>query len=108
MTDDKTIQRYHQQYLGSPKITNVIAFSPNSLEGSVLGDVVISVETAQREAESVGVQLEERIVYLMIHAILHLLGYDHDRPGARTLKMRRMEKKLFQRVGGSSKALEAF
>jgi rRNA maturation RNase YbeY len=74
----------------------------------VLGDVIISIETAQREAIEAGVRLEERLVYLMIHAILHLLGYDHDRPGAKTLKMRRMEKRLFRHVRGSAKALRSF
>ena len=44
---------------------------------NLLGDVVISVETAQKEAQNAGLRMEERVNQLLIHGILHLLGYDH-------------------------------
>ena len=59
--------------------------SPN-----LLGDVVISIETARQEAKNAGLRTEDRMNQLLIHGILHLLGYDHVKTEPET---RRMEKK---------------
>lgn len=64
----------------------------------LLGDVVISVETALRQAQARGCSLQMEIASLLIHGILHLLGYDHERSAAERMKMRRLEKKLVQRL----------
>jgi probable rRNA maturation factor len=61
------------------------------LNPSMLGDVVISADTAEREAEEGGITFYERIVFLMLHGILHLTGYDHERSGEK--EARRMEAK---------------
>jgi probable rRNA maturation factor len=61
------------------------------LNPSMLGDVVISADTAAREAEEGGITFYERIVFLMLHGILHLTGYDHERSGEK--EARRMEAK---------------
>ena len=47
----------------------------------LLGDVVISTDTAQREADEAGISLNERISQLLIHGVLHLIGYDHEKSG---------------------------
>lgn len=65
----------------------------------LLGDVVISVETAFRQAQARNCSLQAEIARLLIHGILHLLGYDHERSAAARMKMRRLEKKLVQRLG---------
>ena len=65
----------------------------------LLGDVVISVETALRQAQARNCSLQMEIACLLIHGILHLLGYDHERSAAERMKMRRLEKKLVQRLG---------
>jgi len=65
----------------------------------LLGDVVISVETALRQAQARNCSLQMEIASLLIHGILHLLGYDHERSAAERMKMRRLEKKLVQRLG---------
>ena len=53
----------------------------------LLGDVVISVETAVKEAKSAGNSMEERFTQLLVHGILHLLGYDHEKTEQEAQKM---------------------
>lgn len=93
---DRTIRRLNRDYLGRDKTTNVISFSLQEGEfGGVnphaLGDVVVSADTAAREAEEGGITFQERLTFLILHGILHLTGYDHERSGQE--EARRMEEK---------------
>jgi probable rRNA maturation factor len=98
--DDVEITRLNRRYLGRNRSTNVISFPmaegdpvPNSPQ--VLGDVVLSAETAERQARRTKRNAEDEILFLLIHGILHLLGYDHiTTPGERR-KMREKERELF-------------
>jgi probable rRNA maturation factor len=99
LTDDAGIARLNRDYLSREGATNVIAFPMREGEGAdpddpLLGDVAISVETAQREAEEAGLSFEERLYRLLIHGILHLLGYDHERPGSDARLMEAKEEEL--------------
>ena len=81
--DDEGIQELNTTYRGMDKPTNVLSFSMQEGEFSqitpgLLGDVIISIETAIREADEAGITLEERISQLLIHGILHLAGLDHE------------------------------
>jgi probable rRNA maturation factor len=81
--DDPQIQALNQQYLNRPWPTNVIAFPMqegdfSDINPDLLGDVVISIDTAAREARDLGIDFEERFNFLLIHGILHLFGYDHE------------------------------
>jgi len=83
ITDDMEIAALNKQYLGRTGPTNVIAFPMREGEFSdiapeLLGDVVISIETTDKEAQESGMELEKRFSELLIHGILHLLGYDHE------------------------------
>jgi probable rRNA maturation factor len=93
---DRTIRRLNRDYLGRDKTTNVISFAMQEgdfpgLNPQVLGDVAISAETAAREAEEGGVDFESRLTFLLLHGILHLAGFDHERCGEE--EARRMEAK---------------
>ncbi len=93
LVDDEEMAGLNLQYLGKGGPTNVIAFSMREGEGGhisphLLGDVVISLDTARREAREAGIPWEERLGALLVHGVLHLLGHDHE-PG--TLEARRME-----------------
>ena len=82
--DDSDIALLNQQYLNRSGPTNVISFPMREgefahLHPELLGDVVISVETAAREARELSQSVEERIDFLLVHGILHLLGYDHEK-----------------------------
>ncbi len=97
--DNAGITDINKQYLGRNYPTNVIAFSMNEGEFGdvnpyILGDIVISTETALRDAKAGDLSLEDEIDYLIIHGILHLLGYDHELPGDAE-EMKEKEKETF-------------
>lgn len=105
---DRTIHRLNREYLDKDRPTNVISFSLQEGEfGNVaryaLGDVVISADTAAKEAQSCGWSGYERLIFLLLHGILHLTGYDHERSGeAEAARMERKEQeiwKLLQKEG---------
>ncbi len=89
LTNDEQIAELNRQYRGIDAPTDVLSFS--QLEGEqvadgdadhvVLGDIVISVETAARQASERGCSTEDEIELLMVHGLLHLLGYDHAHAG---------------------------
>jgi len=104
-TDDEHIRQLNRQYLKRDKPTNVLAFPVSSgpardFEKSILGDVVISVDTAAREAEQAGVSIANRIYRLLLHGLLHLLHYDHEESGQAADCMEREEQRLFELIGG--------
>jgi len=83
LVDDPQIEELNQQYLNRQGSTNVIAFAMREGEFSdlsphLLGDVVISADTAHKEGEAADIGLQSRFVQLLIHGILHLVGYDHE------------------------------
>jgi len=83
LVDDNTMTQMNKRYLNRQGATNVLAFPMregliSEINPHVLGDVVISVETAEREAEEAQITFEARLCYLLIHGILHLLGYNHE------------------------------
>lgn len=101
LVDDREITRLNRQYFRRNRPTNVISFplmddSPVSLPSRLLGDVVISAETARRDAGEVGKKAEDEILFLMIHGILHLAGYDHEGSVAERRKMETKEKEFFE------------
>ena len=109
--DDEKIKQLNKQYLGKDKATNVLSFS--LLEGEygninpqILGDIIISVETAQRDALYGKLTINQEIDFLIIHGILHLLGYNHENTTEKeTKKMRKKEKDLFNAINGCNTRL---
>lgn len=84
LTDDPYIAALNKQYRGKDRPTNVLAFAMQEGEHiasapHLLGDVIISVETAAREAAREGTTIHDRLRILLVHGVLHLLGYDHER-----------------------------
>lgn len=84
IVDDAEIRQLNHQYLQKDRPTNVISFPMQEGEGTgvqpkLLGDVVISADTAARDAQEAGVPFEHELYFLLLHGILHLLGYDHER-----------------------------
>lgn len=81
--DDNEIAEINENFLGHTGPTNVISFAmqegelPPELEGVLLGDIIISADTAAKEAEAAGIGVDERLLQLMLHGILHLCGYEH-------------------------------
>jgi probable rRNA maturation factor len=101
--DDPTIHRLNQRYRNVDRPTDVISFDLSDRRerrkpGVALGDVVISVTTAHRQARLLGHPLEAELALLLIHGALHLLGYDHARPSQARL-MRRKERAYLAACG---------
>jgi probable rRNA maturation factor len=83
ITDDSDIREINSSYRNIDRPTNVLSFPMDDenmiIPGiRILGDIVISEDTAQREADSAGITLDQRLSQLLVHGILHLFGYDHE------------------------------
>ena len=94
LVGDRRIRRLNRQYRGRDHPTDVLAFPMREVAGpasSFLGDVVISLHTAARQAEACGHSLDHEVVMLLIHGTLHLCGYDHERGAREAHRMRRKE-----------------
>ncbi len=100
-TDDTHIAELNGLYLKKKGPTNVLSFPQGYLDDpltDMLGDVVISVETARREAESIGETFEITIERLLVHGVLHLVGHDHERSEGDAEDMEREEKRLLTMI----------
>ena len=82
ITDDEEMTDMNQRYRGINNTTDVLAFGADftdpDLESRYLGDVVISFPQAEKQALERGHTVEEELQLLVVHGVLHLLGYDHD------------------------------
>ena len=101
--DDPQITELNQQYLNRKGPTNVIAFAMREGEFSdlsphLLGDVVISMDTAAREAERAAMSMERRFQELLVHGILHLMGYDHETSEEEARIMEDKSEELMKRI----------
>ena len=103
LVNDAQIQALNRRYLHIDKPTNVLAFPMTEGEFSVLhpqllGDLVISVETARRQKKRFGLDEMRMVTLLMIHGILHLLGYEHEGTKKGGQEMAIKQKELFRCV----------
>ncbi len=96
LTDDDRIRELNRTYRRKDKPTDVLAFSQiegQFGEGPLLGDVVVSIPTARRQARSRGADLTTELTMLLAHGLLHLVGWDHD-TAAKDREMRRETARL--------------
>lgn len=91
LVSDAQIRRLNKLYRHKDKPTDVLSFPiGETVKGwLILGDIVISVDTAKRQAQELGYSLEEELKRLLVHGLVHLLGYDHELGGEE-------EKKFFE------------
>ena len=96
---DRKIRELNRTYRGIDKPTDVLSFPAGTddpfADPNELGDVIISLQTAQRQAAERGIDPDEEIARLVIHGLLHLMGHDHHEP-AETRAMRAKERKLLK------------
>lgn len=83
LVDDREIRELNRTHRGKDRATDVLSFSlvegDHALHrGDLLGDVVISLDTARRQARARHKSLDEEVARLMIHGVLHLIGHDHE------------------------------
>jgi probable rRNA maturation factor len=101
--DDAQIAGINARFLKRKGPTNVIAFPMQvgrtaGVNPHLLGDVVVSVDTAEREATAAGLSFEDRLVQLLVHGILHLCGYDHERDAAGARQMAAKSRQLLKLI----------
>jgi probable rRNA maturation factor len=102
LVGDRSIRRVNREYLAKDRPTNVISFSQQEgdclgVATGMLGDVIISADTSAREAEQGGMPPFDRLCFLLLHGILHLCGYDHERSGEEeAVRMEKKEEELFR------------
>lgn len=95
-SNDRFMQTLNRTYRQKNASTNVLAFPQEpaefgNLDAALLGDIVVAVPTAAREACALEQSVEDRLFYLIIHGLLHLLGYDHERSTEERLRMEARE-----------------
>jgi len=111
LTDDEGIREVNAEFRGVDSATDVLSFPMNELSpgefepelcerdmesGSImLGDMMISVPRCQKQGEEFGHGYEREIMYLTVHSVLHLLGYDHVDEGEMKKQMRQRENEIF-------------
>ena len=96
LTCDETIRVLNREYRGKDKATDVLSFPFDEQVGDykLLGEIVISVDTAERQAREMGHSLEEEIKRLLVHGFVHLLGYDHEAGEEEEIAFKEKEEKL--------------
>ncbi|MGE4295088.1 MAG: rRNA maturation RNase YbeY [Campylobacterales bacterium] len=78
LVDDETIRELNLEHRGLDKPTDVLSFPLEPFPGAPLGSIIISVDTARRQAEEMGHPIESEIAVLFLHGLLHLKGFDHE------------------------------
>lgn len=99
LVGDRRMRRLNRLYRSKDRSTDVLAFPMRKGGPGVsplLGDVVISLPTAERQARAQGRSLDQEVATLLIHGILHLLGYDHERGEREARRMRRREQAILR------------
>lgn len=102
LVNDNLMQEMNRLYRNKDKTTDALAFSMRDgqypdINPAILGDIVISLPTAGRQAKEKGHGIYDEIAVLLIHGILHLIGYDHEEGKKGNLRMRKKEKELLNR-----------
>lgn len=106
--DNKEIRNLNRDYREKDKSTDVLSFPlgengvydlNNETGAYLLGDIVISLETALKQAIVYGHSLEREIGFLTVHSMLHLLGYDHETDKLEARKMREKEEAVLEKLG---------
>ena len=101
LVGDRRMRRLNRQYRGRDSSTDVLSFSMREAPGPLsplLGDVVISLPAVSRQALNHRHSINDEFAIVLIHGILHLCGYDHERGSKEAQRMRRQERRLFDLV----------
>ena len=108
IVDDEAIHELNKKHRNIDRSTDVLSF-PLGVDGvydlnndtgaQMLGDIVISIEHATKQAELYGHSLDREIAFLTVHSMLHLLGYDHEPGGLELVRMREKEEAVLTQLG---------
>jgi probable rRNA maturation factor len=97
---DAGMERWNRRFRGVSRTTNVLSFPEEEAPGAggarLAGDILVSAPTCLRETAGWGGSPEERVFFFILHGMLHLTGYDHDRGRAEADRMRRTEARVYR------------
>lgn len=109
LTNNEEIRRLNKQYRNINKETDVLSFPTCEAGGKyeinpdnnayILGDIVISLEKAEEQAEEYGHSIDRELAFLTVHSVLHLLGYDHELSENDEEKMFKRQEEILQQAG---------
>lgn len=107
LADDDTVQALNRDWRGKDKPTNVLSFAALDDEDApqvpgaplLLGDIILAFQTCRDEAAEMGKPLAEHLSHLVVHGVLHLLGYDHEDDEAEAEEMERLETTILAGFG---------
>jgi len=108
LADDGTVQALNRDWRGQDKPTNVLSFAaldddeaPPAPPGApvLLGDVILALETCRRGADEQGKSLAHHTAHLVVHGVLHLLGWDHEEDEVEAEEMERLETRILALFG---------
>ena len=113
LTDNEGIHALNKQFRGIDTPTDVLSFPlveyeesdepPVDEDTNMLGDIVISLERAEEQADEFGHSFEREVAFLCVHSMLHLLGYDHVNSEEEDKEMRRRQSDIMEALGLSVK-----
>lgn len=103
LADNNFVQVYNSKFRGKDKPTNVLSFSALEkehviAEGDNLGDILMAVETLEEEAKEQGKSFKDHYIHLVVHGLLHLIGYDHQ-SDVEADEMETLETKILNQLG---------
>jgi probable rRNA maturation factor len=98
LTDDDSVADLNTRFRGKPKSTNVLSFPAAESAYPHLGDVALAFGVCAREADAQGKSLAHHLTHLVVHGVLHLLGYDHEAEADAEV-MEQMECEILRRFG---------
>jgi len=108
--NNRRIRNYNRDYRKIDRATDVLSFPMleglgGELHPGFLGDVMISLEMTEVEARLYARETDEQLLILLIHGILHLMGYDHERSEAEEKKMTRRERFILKKIQDRSRGI---
>ena len=96
ITDDETIYKLNKEYRQKDRPTDVLSFPME--DDIMLGDIVISLDTAKNQAQEREIGLDREIAFLFIHGLLHLLGYDHETSAEDEKEMFALQEEILKKL----------
>ena len=96
ITDDETIHNLNKEYRQKDKPTDVLSFPMD--DEVLLGDIVISMDTAKKQAEEREINIDREAAFLFIHGLLHLLGYDHETSAEDEKEMFALQEEILKKL----------
>jgi probable rRNA maturation factor len=104
LADDAALRELNRDFRGQDKPTNVLSFPSDEKPKPgapmvLLGDVVLAYETVAREAHAQGKSLAEHAAHMVVHGVLHLLGFDHERNEVDAQRMEALETQVLAKLG---------